>query len=139
MSLTTTERDILDKQLPINQQTALGTEIYDMQQIQAYEPIVLTAAVTADATGGQSITVPYAMTIIDAWVVCTAANASGTLTLRSSTNAISDAITCAVDTTLTRAGTLDDAYTAITTSTSLNVIANGASDRGIIYIMGIRS
>jgi hypothetical protein len=31
MALSTTERDILDKQLPINQQVALGTEIYAIQ------------------------------------------------------------------------------------------------------------
>lgn len=32
MALTEVERDIIDKQLPINQQTALGTEIYEVQQ-----------------------------------------------------------------------------------------------------------
>lgn len=31
MALSTKERDILDKQLPINQQVALGTEIYAIQ------------------------------------------------------------------------------------------------------------
>ena len=31
MALSTAERDILDKQLPINQQTGLGTEIYAIQ------------------------------------------------------------------------------------------------------------
>ncbi|MCP4585812.1 hypothetical protein [Pseudoalteromonas sp.] len=31
MALTPTERDILDKQLPINQQTGLGTEVYAVQ------------------------------------------------------------------------------------------------------------
>ena len=31
MALSTQERDILDKQLPINQQVALGTELYAVQ------------------------------------------------------------------------------------------------------------
>ena len=35
MALSTTERDILDKQLPINQQVALGTEIYAIQHGQS--------------------------------------------------------------------------------------------------------
>jgi len=30
MALSTTERDILDKQFPINQQTGLGTEVYGL-------------------------------------------------------------------------------------------------------------
>ncbi len=32
MALSTKERDILDNQLPINQQTGLGTELYNLQQ-----------------------------------------------------------------------------------------------------------
>lgn len=104
----------------------------------AQTPVVLKYAVTADATSALSITVPYDMEIYDVVVVCTTANASGTLTLRSGTNAITDAITCAVDKAVDRAATIDDAYASITTSTSLNVISNGAADRGILYIHGIR-
>jgi predicted metalloprotease with PDZ domain len=139
MTLTINEKNIINTSSADNQKTEIGTELYNVQQIQAYEPILLSYAVTADASSGLSIDVPYDMTITDVWTVCTAANGSGTLTLRSATNAISSAITCAVDTTLSRTSSLDDAYTAITTATSLNVISNGAGDRGIIYIMGIRS
>jgi hypothetical protein len=102
-------------------------------------PVVISVAITADASAGQSITVPYDMTIYDMSLVCTAASGGGTVTLRSGTNAISDAVVCAVDTTIGRAGTLDDTYTAVTTSTSLNVITNGAADRALVYIYGIRS
>lgn len=35
MALSTKERDILDKQLPINQQVSLGTEIYAIQNGQS--------------------------------------------------------------------------------------------------------
>jgi len=136
MSLSTTEKDILNNSNPVNQKISLGDEVYNNS---VYSPVVLSAAITADATGGLSIDVPFNMTIYDVVVVATAASGSGTVTLRSSTNAISDAIACAVDTTVARAGTLDDTYTAVTSATSLNVITNGANDRGLVYVYGIRS
>ena len=46
MALSTKERDILDKQLPINQQTAVGTEIYNSQ------------ADITDIKAGKGITLP---------------------------------------------------------------------------------
>lgn len=101
-------------------------------------PWVIEVPVTADATGGLTVTVPYDLKIFEVIVQCTSANASGTLTLRNGTTAITDAIVCAVDKVIVRAGTLDDAETTITTSESINVIANGAADRGIMYIVGLR-
>ena len=134
-------RDIADSAATINALdgvTATGTEL-NYLDITTLGTSQSSKAVTADATGALSIDVPYDMTIIDAWAVCTTANASGTLTVRSGTNAITSAIVCAVDTTLSRTTLIDDDYSAITTSTSLNVIANGAADRGIVYIMGVRT
>jgi len=125
-------------ELKLNQIDATAQDADLAGQLNA-RPVVLSAAITADATGGQSITVPYDMTIYDVVVVATAASGGGTVTVRSATNAISDAIACAVDTTVARAGTLDDTYTSVTTSSSLNVITNGAADRGLVYIYGIRS
>lgn len=139
MALTQEEADKLDASDPTRQETEIGNEVLAQQTIDASTPRMIRYAVTADATGALSIPVPYGMVITDAHVECTTANVGGTLTLRSGTNAISDAMICAVDKTIVRAGTLDDAYTTLTTATSLNVIANGAADRGIITILGYPS
>jgi hypothetical protein len=134
MALTTTEADILDKQLPINQQTGMGTELKRVGDNNLY---AVPFAVTADATGALAITIPYDMVVLFVIVECTTANASGTLTLRKGTTAITDAIVCAVDKVVTVSGTLDDAQSTILTTDSINVIANGAADRGKITILGI--
>ena len=101
-------------------------------------PVVVRTAVTADATGGATVSVPYDMKIIDVTVQCTAANASGTLTLRSGTTAITDAIACATNHAIDRAATIDDAQASIATTDNINLLANGAGDRGVVYILGMR-
>ena len=96
---------------------------------------VIEIAVTADATSGVSITAPYACKIIDAFANCTTANAGGTLTLSDGTNAISNAVTCAVLDVNTRASTIDSTYGSIQKGSTLKVTANGAADRGVMYVI----
>jgi len=100
--------------------------------------VQLTYKVTADATAGLAITVPYPMEILDVIVQCQAANAGGTLQLKNGATAINDAQVCAVDKVITRAGTIDDAVSSLTTATVLKVFSNGAADRGLITIIGRR-
>lgn len=101
-------------------------------------PVVVKVVIDADYTGEKSVTIPYDMEVIDVVVQCTAANSNGTLTLKNGTNAISDAIICAVDKTITRAATIDDAYSTLYTTSTVTVDANGAKDRGIMWIIGYR-
>jgi len=101
-------------------------------------PVVVKVVIDADYTGEKSVTIPYDMEVIDIVVQCTAANANGTLTLKNGSNAISDAIICAVDTTITRAGTINDAYSTLYTTSTVTVDAAGANDRGIMWIIGYR-
>lgn len=139
MIITNNQKEILDKLDISSQKVGLGTILQEMGLRQAKQPQIVEFEVTADATGGLSISVPYAMRVFDVIVECRAANAGGTLTLRSGTNSITDAVICAVDKVITRAGTIDDTYSSITTATELNVIANGAADRGMITILGFPS
>lgn len=128
----TSDLDKLTNGSPVLQDAQLGELLKDI-------PVVVQYAVTADATGALTIPIPYDMLILDIIVECTTANASGTLTLRKATTAISDAIVCAVDKTIVRAGTIDDAQSTILTTESINVLANGAADRGKITIIGKRT
>lgn len=134
--LTTRQAEIIDNAIPSNQNVALGTAV---KEVQDNSPIYVHFAVTADATSGLTITIPLDMLIVDVIVECTTANASGTLALRKTTTAITDAMICAVDKVIVRAGTIDDAQSTILTTDSINVIANGAADRGKITLIGIRA
>jgi len=144
MSLTDIEAEKLNNSSPVDQKVSTGTEIKANQDglvvntaIDSNQPLTIAFPVTADATGGLAITIPYAMTIYDVIVVATVANGSGTLTLKNGATAITDAIACVTDKAVARAGTIDNAVSSITTATTMTVVSAGAGDRGIVYITGI--
>jgi len=140
MTLSTAEATKLNMSQPEAQSCDLGTEVKSLQDKQAYSPIYIIKKITADATGaGGAVTIPYAFEIIDVIVQCTASNGSGTMTLKKGSSAITDAIAMVTDTNMARAGTINDAYSTILTTDTLFADANGASDRGIVTIVGIRS
>lgn len=130
--LTANEASIIDNMNPDTEKVSLGSKIRNVEQ---YGLCILEASITADATSGLSVTVPFACEVIDVIVQARAASGGGTATVRVSTNAISDAIVMAVDTTIVRAGTINDAYSTLAAGDSLNVITNGAADRGLVEII----
>lgn len=101
-------------------------------------PVVVKVVIDADYTGEKSVTIPYDMEVIDVIVQCTGANNNGTLTLENGGTPVTDAIICAVDKTITRAGTIDDSVSTLYTTSTVTVDAAGANDRGIMWIIGYR-
>jgi tRNA A37 threonylcarbamoyladenosine synthetase subunit TsaC/SUA5/YrdC len=95
-------------------------------------------SITADATGGLAVSdIPVGAKIIDVHVVCTSANGSGTMTVKTGATvpaAITDAIDCTTDKAIDRAATIDDAYNVVGAD-GVKVFSNGADDRGDVYIM----
>jgi hypothetical protein len=99
------------------------------------ETEILEFPITADATGTLSTDFGFSFTIIDAWVQCTTANASGTATVKNNAGtAISNAMIMAVDHTIVHAGTIDEDVSAITDGI-VKVTTNGAADRGIVRLL----
>lgn len=96
--------------------------------------IDIVADITGDATAGNSYVVSRAGRVLDAHVIATATNGGGTITVGKAGNAITNAITCAVDQALTRATTLNDANYAFSVGDSLRFTAAGAADRGIVVV-----
>ncbi len=80
---------------------------------------------------------PVQFRVLDAWIVCTAANAAAdTFTVYRNSDAITDAIDPAdsTDKDLQTAGTIDDAYHVIRKGDDLKVVtASGAV--GLVYIL----
>ena len=95
-------------------------------------------AVTADATAGLNLpATTFPFKIVAVQVTCDATNASGTLTLRSGTNAISSAMTCAALDAVAVSTSTITAYRVVPVGTVLNVISIGgttASTRGTVLI-----
>lgn len=120
------------------------TRVETTNELNQYSPIVAKYAVTADTTtAAVAFIAPCAMQILDFSVLAQATSGSGTLTPRKgATDAICTAITCAVDGAVTRmsAGAVvaNAARTILAKGDAIYVIANGAADRGILTITGVR-
>lgn len=130
MAITDIQRQELNKgSIPVLQKTKLGDAVYSA-------PVLLFADIDAAANAtAKSVTVPFACEVVDVIVQSRAASASGTATLRKVTTAISDAMVMAVDKVIVRAGTIDDAQSSLSAGDDLNVITNGANDRGLVTIV----
>lgn len=133
-------KDELDRMDAAAQKHGLGTELKELQTniatVETGALYVLETIITADATGEVAIPVTFPCKVVDVIVECTAANANGTLTLKKGGTAITDAIICAVDKVVTRAGTIDDAQSTLAVSdTALTVDAAQAGDRGRISVL----
>jgi hypothetical protein len=140
MSISAAEAGKINAALPELQSVGVGTELKAIQDKAAYSPIYIKKVISADATGaGGLVTIPYNFELVDVIVQCTASNGGGTVTIKSGTNAITDAIAMATDTNITRAGTINDAYSTITTASTIYADANGANDRGIVILVGYRA
>lgn len=130
----TLEKQVKLGEIPTDDLEVLANSNFDT-------PIVVNYAVTADATGGLEIisSLPCDMEILDVIVQCTTANTSGTLLISESANAITNAMICAVDKVIVRAGTIDDAFSKMSAGDTLKVTANGNADRGTVTIIAKRS
>lgn len=133
MALSDIQRQELNKgSNPVTQKVVLGDAVY-------LAPVYIQAAIEADATSSAvAFTIPFACRIVDIIVECTAASGSGTATVRKVTTAISDAMIMAVDKVIVRAGTIDDAQSTLAAGNNVNVITNGAADRGVVTLVCVR-
>jgi len=108
----------------------------------SYQAVVIPVVVSADASGGQNVTIPFAMKITGFDVIGTATAAASTLQLRSGTNAISSAVACAAADAKASTTQVVQAYAAVADGAVLNVIAASgtpADARGISYVKGYRT
>ena len=96
----------------------------------------------ADGAGDTDVTLTYKTRVLDVWAVKTAANggAGDTVTIKNGATAITDALDLnAVDKTVVRAGTIDDAQHEIAAAGTLRVTAaNGTNNACTVYVLGIR-
>lgn len=106
-------------------------------------PVVVTYDVT---TGAASIKIfnanaPYKFEVLDVIVQPRGASTNGTIKITNGTNDITDAMVCAVDKTMVRATTIDNAYSTIAASGTLEIVCAGDSVTatiGLVTIIGVK-
>lgn len=126
------EAAALDAAAPAHQNAKTGSRIQVLERQGDY---IMEIVLGADYhTNALNFTADVSGELIDAWCVGNAASASGTATLRRSTTAMTSALTMAVQDALSRTASIVQAQKMITQGETLNVITNGAGDRGVLYI-----
>ncbi len=100
---------------------------------------ILKVIISADATGGKVVPIPHAFELVDVVVQCYQANLNGSMTLKKGATAITNAIGCGTDKEIVRAGTIDDDYSTLHPTDTIAVYANGANDRGVVWLLGYRT
>lgn len=140
MTISANQAASLNNAGVVEQAVSLGTEIKSIQDKAVYNPIIIKVLIDGDYhTTAKTVTIPYAFELVDVIVQARTASENGTATVRKNTTAITDAIVMAVDKVITRAGTIDDAQSTIATTDSINIITNGATDRGMVILVGYRA
>lgn len=110
--------------------------------VQANEMVQLTFEITTGSGTIQLVTVPFGIEVLDMIIQARGNSTNGTMKLNDGTNDITDAVVCAVDTTITRAGTIDDSKASIAAGADLGIICAGdtvANTKGLITIVARRT
>ena len=111
----------------------------DVEFAKTDEPFLIVYEITVGATSGLEIfltNAPFKFEILDVIIQPRGASAGGIMTLKGAGN-ITDAITCAVDKTIGRAGTIDDVYSTIEKNGTLEVVCGGNDEADTIGLVVI--
>lgn len=151
MTLTNEQRRKMDNMSPETKGANIGSAVGNIQDeigegvsitgADFSTPIFITYTIAADASSGLDIlcaNCPFPIIIEDVIIEARATSGGGTVTLSNGSNDITDAMVCAVDTTIVRAGTINDAYSTIPLNGTIDVTTNGAADRAKITIVARR-
>ena len=97
--------------------------------------IQLSLVIDADASGaGLSFPVPRDLTIIHATCICTTANAGGTVTVSTPGGQLTSAMACVSLHADAASSVIDVTVATLTSGQVITAVANGAADRGIVYL-----
>jgi len=80
---------------------------------------------------------PYAFEVVDVIIQPRGASTNGTIKITDGTNDITNAITCATDKTMARAGTIDNAYSSIAKGGTLEIVCAGDTIGNTIALVTI--
>lgn len=108
-------------------------------KLNAVTPVCIKKAVTADATGGLVIDVPFSFEISHVVVQSDATVSNATAKLTDGTNDITNAVVCATLDGCIYNATIDVTYRNVSKGGVLKVVTANAADRATLYIYGVRT
>lgn len=115
-----------------------GTVANSVANVNVIGGIPVVHRVVAIAASDVNVVLTHKTRVLDVIVVAKGSQAGGTITVKKTATAITDAIVCATDTAVTFAGTIDDAQHEIAAGGTLRVTAAGVATSAEVYIIGVR-
>ena len=100
--------------------------------------VALPFVIRSNASGGLDFVVPFDCTVFDVIVQASGSTGSATVTLSNDGDAVTNAIIMSTDKAITRAGTIDSAYSSFSEGDNFTLTTNGASDKGLIKLMVLK-
>ena len=100
--------------------------------------VALPFVIGSDASGGLDFVVPFDCTVYDVIVQASGSTGSATVTLSNDGDAVTNAIIMATDKAITRAGTINSAYSSFSEGDLFTLTTNGASDKGLVKLMVLK-
>ncbi len=129
---------------PVNHERVLTNKLDRLQRgIVDMGVISHAVAFTLVITTGSSselifdANIPFDFEIIEVIVQMQGTSTNGTMKIADGTNDITDAMTVAVDKTIARAGTIDDAYSSLVIGGTLEVVCAGDSVAATIGLVTV--
>ena len=107
------------------------------------QPMAFTFNVTIGAATGLEIfkkNAPFKFEVIDVTIQPRGTSTSGTIKITNGTNDITDVMICAVDKTMVKAASIDDAYSTIEKDGTLDIVCAGtviADTKALVTVLAI--
>lgn len=133
--LTQSQADKYDQASPANLLVNAGGKLKETDDLGL---VCQEVRIQADASSGQDFEVSVDMKLVEVVAQGRATSGGGSVTVRRSTTAITNAISMATDDGTTRSSSIVEAQRTFTKGETLNVITNGAADRGDVYLIGLK-
>jgi len=130
--LTQAEEERANRHDPVRAGLKFGTLFKEAMNVLTYD--VTTGATSIKIFDSDA---PYKFEIIDVVIQPRGDSTSGTIKITNGTNDITDAMTCAVDTTIARPATIDDAYSTIERRGTLEIVCGGTTPADTIGLVTI--
>ena len=96
---------------------------------------MLPLTIDVAGNGGLTFPVPFDCEVVDIVVHASGTSGSGTVTLSNDGHAVSNAIIMAADKVVTRAASIDPAYSEFSEGDDFTLTTNGSGDRGTVRLV----
>ena len=142
MAYTDKEKNALNNMCPVASETLLGNVLDDVhdridaiEEVNDYGIYGIVKAITADATGGVTVAVPFDCRVVDVIAESSFTLENATVKLVNGTTDVTNAIDIDTINVVSRAGTIDAAAAEFDKGDNFKLVTVGATAKAVVTIL----